>query len=211
MKNYFALLEPECTYHIYNHSNGFEKLFLTEENYLFFLIKYIQYIYPIVDTFSYCLMPNHFHFLIKVKTKMDLIMYFTENKIVQSTLKELEWLDNNQFANLISRQFSHLFNCYTQSFNKENKRFGSLFCRPFKRKFIDSESYFCKVVHYIHYNPVESGLCKKPEDWKFSSFKAIISDIPSLVDKVNVINCFDDIENFIYCHREPPESTGINF
>ena len=68
MQNYKAKLEPENYYHIYNRANGSEKLFLNEGNYLYFLQKYNFYISPIADTFAYCLMPNHFHFLVRVKT-----------------------------------------------------------------------------------------------------------------------------------------------
>ncbi|HRP60464.1 MAG TPA: transposase, partial [Vicingus sp.] len=64
MKIKADLLETKCYYHIYNRANGSEKIFLNEENYLFFLQKYIEYIHPIAETYCYCLMPNHFHFLI---------------------------------------------------------------------------------------------------------------------------------------------------
>jgi REP element-mobilizing transposase RayT len=60
-------LQPGFYYHIYNHANGSENLFLNEDNYNFFLKKYSSYIRPVADTFAYCLMPNHIHVLVRIK------------------------------------------------------------------------------------------------------------------------------------------------
>ena len=60
-------LSPGNTYHIYNHANGFENIFENEGNYVYFLKKYAEFISPIADTFAYALMPNHFHFLVRIK------------------------------------------------------------------------------------------------------------------------------------------------
>ena len=67
MKNYLPPLEADNYYHIYNHAVGQDNLFKKDENYNFFLKKYANYINPIADTFAYCLMPNHFHFLVRIK------------------------------------------------------------------------------------------------------------------------------------------------
>ena len=67
------ILEPDHFYHIYNHANGIENLFRTEDNYHYFLKKYHQHISPIAETWAYCLMPNHFHFLVRIKEEKDLI------------------------------------------------------------------------------------------------------------------------------------------
>ena len=79
MKNKLEIFEEEGLYHVYNRANGNEKLFLLDHNYRFFLKKYEEYISPFVDTFCYCLMPNHFHFLIKIK----------EEKILKAHLQTL--------------------------------------------------------------------------------------------------------------------------
>lgn len=61
------ILESGFFYHIYNHANGREDLFLNDDNYNFFLKKYTFHISHVADTFAYCLMPNHFHFLVRIK------------------------------------------------------------------------------------------------------------------------------------------------
>ena len=66
------ILEPDAFYHIYNRGINSEKIFATEENYLFFLSKFKTYLNPVCEVFAYCLMPNHFHFLIKVKSENEI-------------------------------------------------------------------------------------------------------------------------------------------
>lgn len=61
-------LLPNGIYHVYNRANGNEKLFLSGDNYSFFLKRYEKYMDEFLDTFCYCLMPNHFHLLVRVKS-----------------------------------------------------------------------------------------------------------------------------------------------
>ena len=216
MKDNKSILEPSGMYHIYNRANGNEWLFLNDDNYIYFLKKYNEYIYPVAHTFCYCLMPNHFHFLVRIKPESEILEIiknwkFKSTKTLQG-FQTLEGLPKYQIlSKFISQQFSHLFNGYTQAFNKQNNRKGSLFMHPFKRKRIDSETYLRKVIHYIHYNPVEAGFVDKVEDWKFSSFNAIVSNKPTKILKDEVVAYFDNLENFKFCHTYPPDETGIDF
>ena len=188
-------LETDKHYHIFNRANGNETIFLGEDNYLFFLNKYIKHISPICDTFCYCLMPNHFHFLIRIKNEIE--------------IEQLENFKNTKnTCGFLSKQFSNLFSSYTQAFNKQQGRKGSLFMRPFKRKEINSETYFRNLVYYIHLNPVEAGFCDNPKDWKYSSFNALITEKPTFLIQTEVLNYFDDLENFMYVHSH---SSNNNF
>lgn len=72
MINYYETLEPDKYYHIYNHAVGQDNLFNTDENYRFFLEKYAHYIIPVADIFAYCLLPNHFHFAIRIKPEDEI-------------------------------------------------------------------------------------------------------------------------------------------
>lgn len=65
-------LEPGQIYHIWTHANGDENLFREDKNYIYFLEKYTHYIEPAADTFAYCLMPNHLHLMIRVKTEKEI-------------------------------------------------------------------------------------------------------------------------------------------
>ena len=214
MENKYSIIQADNVYHIYNRANGYEKIFLEDENYQFFLQQFKRYIHPFVDTYCYCLMPNHFHFLLKVKSENELFQALLKVKSNQHTdlsgFKNLTGLGDD-YSNLISKQFSHFFNSYTKAFNRRNVRKGNLFMRPFKRKMIEEESYLRKLVHYIHYNPVEAALVEFPINWKYSSYKAIISNKQTMVCREEVLAIFEDSENFIYCHQVPPTISGIDW
>jgi len=139
----YSNLIPEATCHFYNRANGNEKLFLSDDNYLFFIQKYSQYL-SIVNTYCYCLMPNHFHFLISIKSEKELRNYFSEIKKEEYDLEKQ-----------ISNQFSNFFNSYSKAFNKVYNRKGSLFMNSFKRKHITDKNYLKQVIYYIHHNPAE--------------------------------------------------------
>jgi len=79
-------LEPGCFYHIYNHANGSDNLFREEENYYYFMRKWNKYIHPIADTVAYCLMPNHFHLLVKVKDRKLLVLEMVRRRKLKNTI-----------------------------------------------------------------------------------------------------------------------------
>jgi len=56
--------ENDSLYHIYNQGNNKQQIFFSHENYLYFLRCYKNLVSPYGDTLAYCLMPNHFHFLV---------------------------------------------------------------------------------------------------------------------------------------------------
>jgi putative transposase len=158
-------IEPDNYYHIYNHSNGFENIFIDDRDRQRFLEKYVKYIVPIANTYAYCLMANHFHFLVKIKPIEELFKITTFEGL-QST--------NGMITKKISYQFSHFFNSYAQSFNRRYNRMGGLFISNFGRKHVNKEKYFLKLVHYIHSNPIEHGFIDDIAEWTFSSFHEII-------------------------------------
>lgn len=209
-------LQPDVYYHIYNRANGSEKLFLQDEHYRYFLKRYKELVVPVVHSLAYCLMPNHFHFLVRIKSqeKIEKLMVLKAEKSKNSktlrgyeTLAELE--RQERISRFISQQWAHFFNGYTQAFNKDQNRMGSLFMRNYKRKVVKDEDYLRKLIHYVHYNPVKAGLTSDLEAWKFSSYKTILSGSPTILEREEVISFFDDIENFRYCHNMPPKISGI--
>ena len=204
-------LKPDGFYHIFNHATGDELLFRTDNNYLFFLKKYYEYISPIAETFCYCLMPNHFHFLIKIKEENEIENFFKLKAKTKNLRKKTENLRG--FQNLvgleISKQFGHFFNSYAKAYNKEHLRIGSLFANRFKRKSITDQKYLLKLVHYIHYNPVNDGYCENIEKWEYSSYNALISKKPTKLKREEVISWFEDRENFIFYHNREPDIDDI--
>lgn len=171
-------------YHIYNRGINGECLFKSNDNYSYFIKKYNEYISQVADTFAWCLLGNHFHFLIKIKEK-------------------------NEISKNPSQQFSNLFNAYTKAFNKQQNRHGTLFERPFKRKEISDEKYFRNLVLYIHTNPVHHNMVDNLNDYTWSSYLSIISNKPSNIKRNEVINWFDDKENFIACHQQKKNNIDL--
>lgn len=210
MKNKNEILSPESTYHIYNRANGNEKMFLSDENYRFFIQKYREHISPFADTFCYCLMPNHFHFLIRIKTEVELKKTFSKFKIETETFPKFK-TETETFPKfktlekLLSKQFSNFFSSYTQAFNKQQNRMGSLFMKNFKRIKVTEQRYLLNLVRYIHYNPVVSSLTSKPTEWPHSSYFSIIADKPTFLKKEEVIEWFNDKENFMHFHSHFPK------
>lgn len=201
-------LEFERYYHVFNHANGWEKIFYSPENFRFFLQQYRKYLLPYVDTYCYCLMSNHFHLLIQVKSKQEIVAHLSKDNDLKNREKNLKKLEATP-DEFISKQFSKLFSSYTQALNKQTGRMGSLFMKGFKRKPIEDEKYLKKLVHYIHHNPVEAGLCGKPGDWLHSSYRSIIGREAQWIKCDEVINWFSGIEDFAEFHRLGPQLTDV--
>jgi len=117
-----------------------------------------------VKILSYCIMPDHYHFLLKI--------------LVDSTLSKL--------INTIEDSF-------TRYFNIKFDRKGPLWQTSFKSVEIKSNEQLLHVSRYIHLNPTTSNLVNKPEDWIFSSYNDFISDEKVLKTYINEIS-IDDTE-----------------
>lgn len=185
-----AYLTPDCYYHVYNRAVGTDKLFHSAENYRYFLQKYRHFISPIADTFAYCLMPNHFHFLIQIKPL----------EVLAQPPTGFETLSGVELSNKLSQRFSHLQNGYAQAINKQQNRRGGLFMRPFKKKKIETEEYLKQTIFYIHNNPVKANLAPNLMVWQYSSFSQIVRNQNEFIKSKEVIEWFDDVDNFNFCH-----------
>lgn len=133
-------------YHVFNRGNNKQPIFLDDQDYLNFFKRLkltlgiarvplfaskgapLLSIHPLPAgsfTFlSFCLMPNHFHFLIKQNTDLN-----------------------------ISKLFLKVCTSYTAYFNRRYEHIGHLFQDQFKAKLIDEDSYLTYLSAYIHNNP----------------------------------------------------------
>lgn len=129
-------------YHVYNRGVAKQNIFVNDKIYQFLLEK-IDLFLPKYELsiIAYCLMPNHYHFLLRPEA-------------------------DNQISPFIQR----LFNSYTQAFNRQQNRSGTLFESRAKSKHVDTDEYALYLTRYIHLNPVEAGLVQSPEQWPHSSF-----------------------------------------
>lgn len=182
-------------YHIYNRGINGENLFKEALNYEHFLNLYNIHIDPIAETFAWCLLKNHFHLLVRIKTFEEIIQSQEEHELKKVIAPH--------------QSFGNLFNAYTKSINKRYKRHGSLFERPFKRKLIDDDKYLQAVIKYIHYNPVNHGFCDHPIEYAWSSYLTCVSNKTTKLKRNKVISIFDDLSNFKLIHNQRENSEDI--
>lgn len=181
-------------YHIYN--RGVEKRRIFEKSWdysrLIKTMQYYQLLGPkprlskfllgsifepdsskkIVDVICYCLMPNHFHFLIK-------------------QLRDVG----------ITEFISKLSNSYTKYYNIKYRRVGPLLQGEFKAVLIESDEQLLHVSRYIHLNPIASNLVKDLRDYRWSSYPEYIGiRKDSLCAKEEILSFFKspkDYEQFV--------------
>ncbi|MBI4655474.1 MAG: transposase [Elusimicrobia bacterium] len=128
-------------YHVINRGNGRQQVFHKDLDYEVFvnLMKESKSQYP-VQIFAYCLMPNHFHILLKPNKAEELS-------------KWMQWL-----------MTSHV-----RRYHRHYKTSGHLWQGRFKSFIVQKDSYLLTVTRYIEGNPVRAGLVKSAKDWKWSS------------------------------------------
>jgi len=204
-------------YHIYNRGINGTDIFTTNDNYSWFMELYLKYIDLIADTYAWCLMKNHFHFLVRIKDEDETGFYVFENNSSRSVgrwkIVSMEDLPVSAGPGRVeklkkptpSRQFSHLFNAYTKWFNIRYNRTGSLFKKPFKRKLVESEDYLRRLVYYIHHNPVHHGFSDTIIKYPWTSYLAIVKPHETKLKQEEVIDWFEDLENFKFYHQQEHE------
>ncbi|MBI2314528.1 transposase [Candidatus Daviesbacteria bacterium] len=148
---YYKHCGPKLKFSKFNKSNLFKPL-LNEK---------------LIEIICYCLMPNHFHFLIK-------------------QLKDKG----------ISTFLSQLSNSYTKYFNTKYDRIGPLLQGTFKAVKIETDEQLVHVSRYIHLNPVVSGLVNKPEAYKWSSCLEYLTQSPSFCETETVMNLFKSAQEY---------------
>ncbi len=158
-----VVLANNEVYHVINRGVEEREVFLDRRDYTRFLNSFIYYqkanppvrfsfrkrtpkerfsnLDNLVEIICYCLMPNHFHFLLK-QIKDDGISSF----------------------------ISRLTNSYTRYFNTRHKRMGHLFQGPFKAVRIETDEQLIHISRYVHLNPVVGFLVKDPKDYPYSSY-----------------------------------------
>ncbi|MDZ4747734.1 MAG: transposase [Saprospiraceae bacterium] len=155
-------------YHVYSRGNNRQRVFYDRENYLLFLSKIRVYLSPQCDMLAYCLMPNHFHFLVHANKKSARV--FRRTHILTNSS-----ITPKPKMSMFSKGLQLLLSSYAKSINRRYTRSGSLFRQNTKWKKTSDEmfslDYSLSCFSYIHYNPVTAGLVNSPEDWEFSSYR----------------------------------------
>lgn len=137
-------------YHFTSRGDRRENIFEDDEDRLTFL----RILAEVVDRFNwqchaYCLMSNHYHLIVETP-------------------------DGN-----LSKGMRQLNGVYTQASNRRHGRSGHLFQGRFKGILVDGDSYLLELTRYVVLNPVRAGMVEQPERWKWSSYQAMIGQVPT--------------------------------
>jgi len=146
---------PGSPHHILNRGNNKERIFLDEGDYSFFLSQVRKYKrkFP-VRIYHYCLMPNHYHFLIEPPDKETLVGFMHSSMVV-----------------------------YAQYVQRKYDRVGHIWQERYKSPVIQTERYLAHCGYYIEDNPRRAGLVKDLRDWPWSSYRFYAHGRPdSVVD-----------------------------
>ncbi|HLP04803.1 MAG TPA: hypothetical protein VK152_05160 [Paludibacter sp.] len=183
------LFEKDHIYHIYNQGNNRQNIFFNKDNHVFFLRKIKEFILPYADIMAWCLMPNHFHWMVYVKETticIDSDNFDSRGATMSRTPTQATF----------NKSIGILLASYTRAINKQENRSGSLFRDKTKAECLtqmngitpsfyntsngasiiipNHEKEYPQVCfNYIHQNPVKAGLVKEAEEWEFSSFQDI--------------------------------------
>ena len=141
---------PGALYHLISRGNNRERVYLGDDDCeLFFDV-----LGHVVDRFgwlchSYCALGNHYHLLVE-----------TPSANVSGGMRQLNGV-------------------YAQAFNRRHGRVGHVFQARFHSVLVDGDAYLRAVVRYIARNPVKAGLCERAEDWRWSSYRALLGLAPA--------------------------------
>ncbi len=102
---------------------------------------------PLVEILAYCLMPNHFHLLLR------------------------QIIDNG-----ISIFLRRSLDSYTRYYNVKNDRVGTILQGRFRGVLVKSDEYLLHLSRYIHLNPYADSICKDPSSYGWSSYNDYLND-----------------------------------
>lgn len=133
-------------YHIYNRGVGGHHLFQTVEHYLYFLrlLEEKHELHEVVIA-AHCLMPNHFHMLLRAEAD-----------------------------GAISSLMQGLCSSFSQGINHQLGRQGPMFAGRFKAVPVRQEEYYVHLARYIHRNPLKAGLVNRVDNWPYSNFLNVL-------------------------------------
>lgn len=137
--------QPGSLYYVYNRGNNRERIFFKDENYRYFLVKMRQHLLPHAEVLAWCLMPNHYHWLIRIKEEAN--------------------------STRLTLDLGTFFSSYTRAIQKQEARTGSLFQQQYRLKELTTPEYLLQCFCYIHQNPLRAELETEAGSWPWSSFR----------------------------------------
>lgn len=165
MSRPLRIVAPGLLYHVMSRGNARMTIYRGDADYRRFLDLLETVVYRFrVECWSYCLMPNHYHVIVRTPEPN------------------------------LSEAIKYLNGVYAQRWNRRHGRDGHVFKGRFKSQVVDDESYLLVVCRYVALNPVRAGLVQAPADWPWSSYRATagLTLCPSFLDVEPVLRQFGD-------------------
>jgi hypothetical protein len=174
-----AFFKPGNYYLIFNHSNGGETIFKRSDNYYYFLKKHDEYMSESWQLISWCILPENYILLVRVKENFEGMHWHEINKLIYS-------------------RFGNFTNAYAKALNKSYGRKGSVFAKRFKRTQLPKDNIKKEILN-IHFLPVKNQLASSPFNWQFSSCNKVhaYTHDPQLM---HMLHFFKNAEQFISLH-----------
>ena len=157
-KKHIMHFEPNEVYHLYNKGNNKQIIFFNDNNYIFFLKKIREEWLKYCHILTYCLMPNHFHFMILPN---------------EDGCKNIILADKVTHIQNLSKAIGKTLSSYTKAINIQNKTTGNHFQKKTQAKCLselNTDEYLLTCFHYIHQNPLQAKMVNDLKEWQYSSF-----------------------------------------
>ena len=223
-------LLPNKYYHLINRGNNKRNIFYQHRNYAYFLSKYAEYMTPYLETYAYCLLPNHFHLLVAVKdlksilaaAPLDcplineqtwLLWNFELNKpdfsgkkkvpLTNILQKDLSLEQQTRIASwVVMEKARRWLMGYAKAINKQENLTGSLFQKKIRRKLVDDLDYLKHLTWYLHNNPVHHNIFHSLQDYSYSSYQSFLSANPTKLQRKAVLDWYGGVDSLIAYHKE---------
>lgn len=181
-----------------------KNIFIADKNYKFLLQKYFLYTKPVAETFAFCLLPQSFDFLFKIKNEEEILQIFNfQQDIISPKFQEKFILKH------LNKQFANFLNDYKQEF-LENYNDDKLFSKEnFKILEVSQKADFTKILKQIHLKPEKEGFVNKFEDWQYSSYNQFFAEESTDIKTETIIKYFSNIYNFRDFHQKSDTYKGV--
>lgn len=195
---------PECFYHIVCKSVDGILLFKEHADYDVYTKRFQQFTYSLFDVWSYCLLNNHTHHIIRVKSLAEITAAIEKQENKTEAMRSfLADPDNEELVDaMVERQMNSFLVSFANYVNNRYNRKGGLFQKPFRRTQITDDSHLQQAIIYVHANAQKHGLVKDFKEYLYSSYPAIINN--GVVYK-NVLDFFGGMEAFKNIHQSQVE------
>ncbi len=201
-----APFHPGSFYHLVFKSIDGLFLFNHDKDYEVYLERFRKFLGDFADVWSFCVLPNHTHFIIKIKTQESINIFLNKLSLQDLTVSMKLFLSEQEneslFNAMIERQVNSFMVSYANYINNRFNRQGGIFQKPFKRIKIEDEGHLQQAIIYTNANAQKHGLVKDFKTYGFSSYPLIVANDQYFVDTKSVIEFFENKEKFIRLHKE---------